>query len=260
MSSPRRLRRHGGGHTNNERWLITYADLITLLMIFFVVLYTFSNVDAKKFQAIAESLSGALGGEVIFENPLITQSEPATDANLRDLENLGKVKEQIEKLIAEEELVGTVTVNAEERGLVISIQNTVFFASGSADLTPYARKIISKVTTILGQVPNLVRVEGHTDNLPINTTRFPSNWELSVLRSTSVVHEMIRNGLPPQRISASGYGEFRPKAPNDTEEHRQQNRRVDFVILREGLRASEPGAVQKPRLEDVIPPLEPVRY
>ena len=120
----------------------------------------------------------------------------------------------------------------EERGLVISLQDIVLFPSGSAGITPEAKKIIADIGAHLKTLPNYLRVEGHTDNLPINTPKFPSNWELSSARATNVVHELInRCGIHPERLSATGYGEYRPKVDNDSVGHRQMNRRVDILIL-----------------------------
>ena len=142
------------------------------------------------------------------------------------------LKKQIEKEIAEGGFNGKVTVSLEERGLVVSLQDTVLFVSGSAYLAPYARAIITKIGITLKPLPNYVSIEGHTDNVPIHNQQFLSNWELSVARATNVVQALIADsGIPPARLSATGYGEFRPVAPNDSDEHRQMNRRVDILIL-----------------------------
>ena len=241
---------------NRERWLITYADLITLLLIFFIVLFTFSNIDAKKFAGIAEALSKALGGGggMVLEGPgpsvvagaPVSQERVETkfslSAEAKETLQLQKIKEQIEKYAKEQGLAARVTARIEERGVVVSIQDTVLFPLGSADLTPQARVIVRKVGEILLSTDNYIRIEGHTCNLPINTARFPSNWELSVARATSVVQELLHTvNFPPQRLSASGYGEYRPIAPNDSEANRQKNRRVDFVVLRSRFQKVEPG-------------------
>ncbi|MEW6191876.1 MAG: flagellar motor protein MotB [Bacillota bacterium] len=240
---------------NRERWLITYADLITLLLIFFIVLFTFSNIDAKKFAGIAESLSKALGGGggMVLEGPgpsvvagaPVSQERVETKFSLskeaKETLQMQKIKEQIEKYAREQGLAARVTARIEERGVVVSIQDTALFPLGSADLTPQARLIVRKVGEILLATDNYIRIEGHTCDLPIHTARFPSNWELSVARATSVVQELLRINFPPQRLSASGYGEYRPVAPNDSEANRQKNRRVDFVVLRSRYKEVEPG-------------------
>ncbi|RJX18762.1 MAG: chemotaxis protein MotB [Ammonifex sp.] len=251
-----RQRKKEGKEANHERWLITYADLITLLLIFFVVLYSYSNVDAKKFAGIAMSLSQALGGGagmvVSGQGPSVVSGTPMsqepieTKINLNQdvLENirLQKIKAQIEKYAREQGLAARVTTRIEERGVVVSIQDTALFLLGSADLTPQAREIVRKVGQILLTTDNYIRVEGHTCDLPIHTARFPSNWELSTARATSVVQELLKTAnFPPQRLSASGYGEYRPVAPNNSEVNRQKNRRVDFVVLRSRYKEVEPG-------------------
>mgnify|MGYP005848075447 CR=1 FL=1 len=251
-----RLRKREVKEASHERWLITYADLITLLLIFFVVLYTFSNVDAKKFAGIAMSLSQALGGGagmvVSGQGPSVVSGSPVSKDTIETKVNLSKeaienlqlqkIKEQIEKYAKAQGLAAKVAARIEERGVVVSIQDTALFSLGSADLTPQARKIVRKVGQILLTTDNYIRVEGHTCDLPIHTARFPSNWELSTARATSVVQELLRTvNFPPQRLSASGYGEYRPVVPNTSETNRQQNRRVDFVVLRSRYKEVEPG-------------------
>jgi len=257
---------------NADRWLLTYSDLITLLMIFFVVMYAISKVDAEKFKTIAEALSKVLGGTqavVVAGNPQGTSllesgqigmdgaaGQDSRDNGLAgheergaggdgyaDVENmtLEGIKARLDQFAKANGFQTKLMTSIEERGLVISIQETLLFASGSAALTPRAKEILEKVSTVLATVPNYIRVEGHTDNLPINTDRFPSNWELSVLRATNVVHVLIEDGgLDPERLSATGYGEFRPIADNKTEAGRARNRRVDLIVLRSSYDPVEP--------------------
>ena len=254
---------------NSERWLLTYSDLITLLMIFFVVMYSMSKVDADKFQAIAESLSIALGGGTPAQvdiatspaGPSIIETYPNSppqqtgktpteeDADGKgngtgnaDIENMTieSIKQKLDKFALDNGIEAKLVSSVEERGLVISIQDTLLFESGSAVITPRAREILEKINNVLASAPNYIKVEGHTDNLPINTSRFPSNWELSVLRATNVVHIMLEK-IPAERLSATGYGEYRPVVSNATEEGRARNRRVDLVILRSRYDLTEPG-------------------
>lgn len=235
-----------------ERWLLTYADLITLLLIFFVVMYALSSVNAKKFEAMAVSLANAMGGgQSVFNNPgaSIVPGVSGQDLNqeLSEVDELERIKRELQAYIEQNGLSGQVTVNLEERGVVLSFQDVALFALGSAKLTPRASELIVKVGQILLKTRQFIRVEGHTDNLPINTREFPSNWELSVARSTSVVQELIHSlNFPPHRLSASGYGEFRPQEPNDSVENRQKNRRVDIVVLRSKFETAEPMAVKPP--------------
>lgn len=231
---------------NHERWLLTYADLITLLMIFFVVMYTISNVNSKKFAQLSNSMSQALLGQA--SGKLIGEAGPAfvsgtgSAGTKAEMANMEKAKEQIDKYIKQQGLTGKVTVNQEERGLVISLKESLLFPLGSADLTPAAQQVITSVGKILASMPNQLRIEGHTDNLPIHTAQFPSNWELSTARATNVVNFLIsRVGLQPKKLSATGYGEFRPIVANTSEAERAKNRRVDIVVLKSVLDVAEPG-------------------
>ncbi|MBO8138204.1 MAG: flagellar motor protein MotB [Desulfotomaculum sp.] len=241
---------------NHERWLITYADMITLLMIFFIVMYTMSKIDAKRFEAIAESLHKAMGGQGAIMYDAGPRVSPGTydstdpgklrDYN-RDAQSLVKIKEQIEEYLKKNGLQNKVTVTLEDRGVVVSFMDVVLFPLGSAQLTPESSEILQRVGKILSQVDNYIRVEGHTDNWPIHTSRFPSNWELSTARATTVVKELTKNHqIEPERLSATGYGEYRPRRPNDSAENRRYNRRVDIVVLRSRYDKIEPGKEVQP--------------
>ena len=274
-----RKREHEAEKENGERWLLTYSDLITLLMIFFVVLYSMSKVDAQKFQAVAESLNKALGGSTPAKMEMATSptgpslfqtgtpsskttvpgkgtdsnntanTNPATSAANKnsgqgnaDAEKMSidAIKAKLDKFAADNGIQTTLVTSIEERGLVVSIQETLLFESGSAGITDRARAILEKVSTVLAAAPNQIKVEGHTDNLPINTPQYPSNWELSVIRATNVVQILQHDGITPNRLSATGYGEYRPIASNDTDAGRSQNRRIDLIILRTKYDLTEP--------------------
>lgn len=243
---------------NNERWLLTYSDLITLLMVFFVIMYSMSTVNAQKFQALAQALNKAFtGGQSILQNggqaskPSITQPTappPSTtksssrETNMNSLQEdttLQNIKNQLDKFAQENGLQTTMGSSIEERGLVISIEDTLLFQSGSANITPEARNLLSKIGSVLDKNPNFIRVEGNTDNLPIDTPQYPSNWELSTDRATNVVH-ILAQQISPEKLSAIGYGQYRPIASNATAEGRAKNRRVDLVVLRSSLNDSEP--------------------
>ncbi|MCL6612872.1 MAG: OmpA family protein [Peptococcaceae bacterium] len=224
---------------NHERWLITYSDMITLLLIFFIVMYTLSRIDVQKFQYLSASLAKALGaGGMVLDSPGpsvvpgIAGSVPQSAMESGENQQLENVKRDLEKYIRESNLNAKVTVTSEERGVVLSFQGEVLFRLGSAELTPRAREIISRVGPLLEKMPNYIRVEGHTDDLPIVSGIYPSNWELSAARANSVLRELIRNfNIHPHRLSAVAYGEYRPIVPNDSDDHRQMNRRVNIVIL-----------------------------
>lgn len=232
---------------SHERWLITYADLITLLMIFFIVMYALSNVDVARFKTLAESLAAVFGaGGMMLESPgpaVVPGSPPDRVHEIIEQEQLNQLKQRLENYINENGLAARISVSTEERGIVLSFQEDVLFESGSARLTPQAREILGKVAPILKDTPNYIRIEGHTDNLPIHTAEFPSNWELSAARATNVVQELVnQHRFPPQKLSVAAYGEYRPAVPNDSDYHRQLNRRVNLVILRSKFAGAEPQA------------------
>jgi chemotaxis protein MotB len=154
---------------------------------------------------------------------------------------LAKLKAKIDKEAKEAGLSGKVNVSVTERGLVISINNAVFFDPGDAYIKPSIMPVFRRMMATLSDMPNHIRIEGHTDNTPISTERYPSNWELSTSRATNVVRYLISAGVvSPKRLSAAGYAEYSPKVPNDTEAHRAQNRRVDVVVIRNSLMIQEP--------------------
>lgn len=241
-----------------ERWLLPYSDFTTVLLCFFIVMYSLSTIDAEKFEALARVLQQALGGggSIVIEAPLSDigpdavqpfSKDRVTDDFLADSIQLAVIEQQLRELFEQSGIAAQVEIATEERGLVVSIQDTVLFASGSAELTAFAREVMDDVGLVLLQTANYIRVEGHTDNQPIHTVRFPSNWELSVARSTCVIQYLIaRHNFPPERLGATGYGEYRPKVSNDTPENRQVNRRVDFVILSSKYEGSEPAPFEPP--------------
>lgn len=246
-------------HGNQERWLITYADMITLLLIFFIVMYTMSQIDIKKFQFLSESLTKVMGGGGMLldsPGPSVVQGLSGTEMQSQmdsaDRAQLEALRQELAKQIAQSGLNSKVSVSNEERGIVLSFQEDVLFKLGSADLTDQARGIIGKIAPVLLQSPNYIRIEGHTDNLPISTAKFPSNWELSSARAINVLQYIIHKfNFPPERLAAAGYGEYRPRVPNNSAANRQLNRRVDVVILRSKFRDAEPSALPSSAHETV---------
>ncbi len=269
MAKSKKKKHEGGeeGGGGMERWLISYADFITLLMVFFVVLYAMSKVDTAKYQAMANSLSVVLAGQsssvLNTQGPSIVpgisgqqvkESPGDMSANQAQLEEVKKlvgefIKNQDQEAAKAQQagntnvtkLSDSIIIYEQERGLVISFKDTLLFASGSDELTPRAKNIISGVGAALNKIPNYIRVEGHTDNLPISNSRFSSNWELSVLRASNVVHVLGESaGIEPSRLSIVGYGEYRPLVPNEDNLTRAMNRRVDVVILKQKYDYFEP--------------------
>ncbi|MFU0782901.1 MAG: Flagellar motor protein MotB [Thermoanaerobacterium thermosaccharolyticum] len=226
---------------NSERWLLTYSDMITLLMIFFIVLYTISTVNSQKFQQIAASLGKTFDGTnyVVgqYSGNSILDSIKTTNNTSTD----NTIESQLDKLIKQNNLQNMVTYKVDERGFVISLNDTLLFDTGSADVKPDQKATLIKIGNILKAMPNYIRVEGYTDNVPINNSQFHSNWELSVIRATNVVEILVNDvKIDPAKISAVGYGEYRPIVPNDSDKNRQLNRRVDIVIMNSDYNKWEP--------------------
>lgn len=224
-------------------WMATYGDMVTLLLCFFVLLFSFANLDVQKFKAIAQSMNGSLGvldsGAAINMEPMMG-SFP-NDSPTEEKEEFKDLYQEMNEYVKENNLTASITLRLDERGLLVRFMDDVLFDSGKADLTPGAKEIINKVAEIIRVNDKNVRVEGHTDNVPINTSRFPSNWELSTTRAVNVVKYLIEeNGIEAKRLSASGYSDQHPVDDNGTKEGRQKNRRVDLVILRAETNAGNP--------------------
>ncbi len=246
------------------RWLLTYSDLITLLLAFFVVMYSMSRIDSKKFGKMSEHLQGAFhseedrgqasAGESDLGSGVLKVGRLKTVAqHLRS--SLGTSKDQVsmggqgvpitraDSVAGQSGFSATEPISMEinERGLVIHVVESALFESGQATLKPEALAVLDKIAKEIMNLPNQVRVEGHTDDRPITTTRFPSNWELSSARATAVVRYLIeKHEFSPERLSALGFGEYRPLAPNTSDENRAKNRRVDIVVLTDNLSKYEP--------------------
>ncbi len=223
---------------NHERWLLTYSDLITLLMIFFVVLYSASTVNETKYKQLATSMGAVFtGGSTVLGSEENSGSSSDNAGELKPLvqteeEKLKGIENQINDIVKDLQLEGSVSTSIEERGLIISFTDSVFFDSGKADIKDELKPKLISVSKILNKIDNYVRVEGHTDNIPINNSDFHSNWQLSSVRASNVVEFLINYGeISPNRLSAVGYGEYRSIADNNTEEGRAKNRRVDVLIL-----------------------------
>ncbi|OGS37055.1 MAG: hypothetical protein A2293_01295 [Elusimicrobia bacterium RIFOXYB2_FULL_49_7] len=245
----------------SERWLLTYADLITLLLIFFIILYVMSVQDVVKFQMMAESIVDAFQGTnmVVGESPGPAMVPGSAGSRVSGPGAKGKgagtkgkeqlkmeyIKQEVERLASREGLQSQVSVRMEERGIVITIVDKVLFASGYADIHEEAKSALVGIGKILAvNKDQYVRVEGHTDNIPIRNEKFTSNWELSATRATHVVRLFIDDvGLNPRLFAAVGYGEFRPVATNATPEGRSKNRRVEIVILSQKLSSAETPAL-----------------
>ncbi|SJZ64333.1 OmpA/MotB family protein [Selenihalanaerobacter shriftii] len=231
---PRRKKKKSDEGSGGSNWLTTYGDMMTLLLAFFVLLYSFSSVDAQKFQMVVEALQGKLGvlegGKTISSSDLITAG---VKNNEMGLQQFNRIHQKISKYIKDNNLKNDIKLEMTDRGLTIRFTGKVLFDLGEAKIKENSYNILNKIAGIIDQVPNKIMVEGHTDNLPINNSKYPSNWELSTARATNVVKHFIEdNGIDPSKLSAAGYAKYKPIRPNDTIKNRALNRRVDVIVLK----------------------------
>ena len=264
MARQRRQRQLEDMH-NQDRWLISYADFITLLFAFFVVMYAISSVNAGKYRVLSDAMeiafqiksgidpvvvqggaesgvgSGPMEGskDVLEMLPSSIEPQPALDRlNRNDAADTQDVLERlaggVEQSLAAHIDKDLISVHRDKAWLEIELKSNLLFESGSARLSRDAVPLLRNISNLLWAYPNPVNVEGFTDNVPIDTEEFPSNWELSAARAASVVHLFTKFGMNPKRLAATGYGEYQPKVSNDTDAGRQANRRVVLVVLANG--------------------------
>lgn len=220
---------HGTGH---ERWLISYADFVTLLLAVFVVLFTSANQGTSRAKEISAAVVEALTNGVLrVKNPQNSKPGQITQTQTGQLEpSLQILTEQLRRDIEQ----GTLSVRLESRGLVISLSQAAFFSSGQAAINEEMYPTADRIAKVIAALPNQVRLEGHTDAVPIRNSRYSSNWELSAARSIAVLQLFVeRNRIPIGRLSIAGFADTEPLGSNDSEEGRARNRRVDVVILNE---------------------------
>lgn len=252
----RRSRRggHGGGHgggESSERWLLTYADMITLLLALFIVLFAMATVDPAKFSKLKSALSQEFNGQVLeggssfqdgSENPLsgfdASQVSPSRSVDIEAAagaqaqEKYKKTKESVARLAKSKSLKGKIKLAETDRGIVIRLMGDAFFASGSAQILPELRGEIARIAEAVAADDHYIAVEGHTDGAPIATAEFPSNWELSVLRAANVGHELISKGVEHSHLRITGFADTQPvKQPGHPEQSVAENRRVEIVLM-----------------------------
>ncbi len=255
-------------HANHEAWAIPYGDLITLLLAFFVVMYAVSSVNEGKYRVLADSLSSALGGPPRSLKPIQIGDKPekgtqtesmfntvtlrgfeqersgiaantpgarmggdSTDPGSSDAESLRQMADEVQTAMGDLIDQQLVIVHRNEQWLEIEINTDILFPSGVAQISPTARPVLARLAEVLKPFPHKLRIEGHTDNMPISTVAFPSNWELSAARAATVVHLFMQEGVDAHRMTVAGMGEFHPVAGNDTPQGRDRNRRVVIVVL-----------------------------
>jgi chemotaxis protein MotB len=274
-------------HVNAEAWAIPYGDLVTLLFALFTVMYAMSSVNEGKFRVLSDSMVAAFNGAPRSMRPVnIGEKEPGKGGD-KDLTGvtptvfmqrddkstpggslaprdptrtetihtadlpgaLIRMQRQVQDAMQSLIDAKLVTVRRENMWLEIEINADILFASGAGEFTPTAEPVLDKLAEVLKPFPNPIRVEGHTDDRPIRTSEFPSNWELSAARAASVVHQFTRQGVDPLRLEIVGFGEFHPRQPNETAEGRNANRRVVVLVLEEVI----PGAPTTARTTDQTP-------
>lgn len=220
---------------NTNAWMDTYADTITLLLTFFILLYSISSVDAEKLKLLSEALKDSLQGKAKIEE-LQNIEDLTVDINKEEKDEKEDLAEKLNKIIKDKHLTDVVKIREEERGIVLQLDETILFDSGKANLKVNSEKVLGTITTILKETPNDILIEGHTDDVPMYNEEFESNWELSTARAVSVVKYFVQSKkLDPIRFSVKGYGEYKPLVENDSSENKAINRRVDILILNENL-------------------------
>jgi chemotaxis protein MotB len=256
-------RRKKQAHVNHERWLVSYADFITLLFAFFVVLYSTSQMDNKKVVQVSAAIHGAFqelgafpgssGATLRVEAAPPVQVQPILDrppmTGILNGDAAGgggtgvdvdRLRRELEEALGDQIKRHEIEMHLTPEGLVVSLREVGFFNSGTAELLEDGQAPLGRIASILNAKGFQIRVEGHTDNVPIHTPQFKSNWELSTARATEVVALLVeRYGFDPMQVSAAGYSQYRPVASNDAEEGRKTNRRVDLVVV------SRPGSANK---------------
>ncbi|WP_047985120.1 flagellar motor protein MotS [Ornithinibacillus californiensis] len=243
------------------KWMVTYSDMVTLILVFFILLFSMSQIDATKFQAISESFRNRMIFDFFpspvpmdnptentsteergqstneFELPVETEEERETETDTTSVQtddSLDNLMDEVESYLDEHELNHVVSATRTERGVELVLQDSILFDPGEADILPSALPFLMKVGNLLSRISNDIKVEGHTDNVPMSSYRYPSNWELSGARASSVVRFLVaENNLKEERFSITGYSDTKPIVPNENSSNRSKNRRVEIVILDE---------------------------
>lgn len=236
-----------------EAWLLPYSDLMTLLLAVFIVLFAVSQVDVEQAKQLAGEFSENMMTEGYYNSKIKNQGEqfPGSkseeqltkeskteeqqkDALKAEDEQLKKLKSELDSKLQSEELTATVTTTIDNRGLVISLSNAMLFDPGKAEIKKQNEKTLVEIADKVNSLNNIIRIEGHTDNVPMSSSLYPSNWDLSTARASNVVRLLIDKAhVPPEKLVAVGYGEYRPIADNSIEAGRAKNRRVDIIVLSE---------------------------
>jgi chemotaxis protein MotB len=211
-------------HPNTDRWLLTYADLITLLLGLFVILYAMSKVDSDRYSRVVQALGGMFGKSIAITPAAVPLENTTTDRL--------EIESMVRGALYEDIRSNLVSVSQDERGVVVHLAEDLLFASGSATLKRSSLSSLDLLTSVLKTVPNEIRIEGHTDDVPMASPTFPTNWHLSVARAMSTAeYFVLKQGFAPEKVTLVGYADRKPLVPNVSAENRAKNRRVDIVII-----------------------------
>jgi len=240
MARKKHEEEHGG---HDERWLVSYADFITLLMVLFVVLYSMGQVNIEKYKRLAESMRSAFtlgGAEQVVDSQINQAGGTSEDGTSKPIVVPGipegptqseEVAGQLTSMLASQNLGNQVSVQTNIEGVMISLSEKLIFQEGQSDLPPEALPVLDTIVNMLRPIENKVRLIGHTNNIPSSNPLYPTNWELSLARAMSVAGYLINAGLAPERFIISGQGEYAPVFPNDSAQHQALNARVEIIIV-----------------------------
>ncbi|WP_110114141.1 flagellar motor protein MotS [Bacillus sp. CGMCC 1.16541] len=253
----RRRKKRSSSSSGDQKWLVTFSDLVTLILVFFILLFSMSQIDNVKFRALAQSFQRS---EIFEYNQSVIPFDYMESSTVKSVEgkphqatqfqhaqengaqssvastaegsiSLDEILVEVQSYLEESNLTDVVLVNRDDRGVVLVLQEQILFDTGEAVLLSHAYPLLDKIGNLISTIPNYVKIEGHTDNRPITTYRYPSNWELSTARASSVIRYFIsKNDVDSTRFIAVGYGDTRPLVSNTTPENLQKNRRVEIVI------------------------------
>jgi len=233
----RKKRGNDGGGLTGKEWMDTYSDMVTLLLTFFILLYTFSSVDNNKLKSISQafqSMFSGQSGQNMFDYNENVGDSPVTGEEVQ-LPNEGEIDSmynQVKNFVDANNMEADVQIREDDRGVILQIKDSILFESGKSDLKEDSKAMLNKINSLITTFPNNIIIEGHTDNVPINNDKFNSNWELSSGRASTVVRYFVEDKKQkPDRFTASGCGEFKPLVANDSDEHKAQNRRVNILIV-----------------------------
>lgn len=238
----RRKKKETSSSSGGGGWITTFSDLMSLLLTFFILLYSMSSVSLEKFQEASNSIQSAFnGGDSVIEGSTATDTETKTEIETETIEEtieetidpeLIEMYNEVVAFLKANEMTAQASVEYDQDGIYVNIQESILFGSGSAIIADSGKSTLNDLGELIKQFENDVVVEGYTDNVPMNNSLFSSNWELSTGRALSVLRYLSEERqVNPTRLSAKGYGEYHPIAPNDTEENKEKNRRVNIVLV-----------------------------